>query len=1187
MVTIVIVRNPFEPWNGREVQKIEYKGSVGMLLALYSVNGAELQATINGYCTANTTQVNDGDFVVIFPVVEKGGGKSILGVIAAVALSVVSMGVAAGVAGAGWGTLSMAGVSATAAVGGYLAAAAVMFLGSSLVGRFMGTKVDTGKYSLENNPTYSWGDVQTMEGQNNAISVTYGKVMSAGQSIGKYVNVIDNKEYLNWLVSAGEGPLVISNIKLNDNDVGYYEGITVETREGTNDQEVISNFNDTYFTKSMGYQLLDDADRIDTAQGNATQGLVVKVEFSQGLYYANNNGSLGNAWVDLEGYYSKDGGEWVKFIAERITGNQASALRKEWRKDNLAAGEYRVLMRVTGRSHAVNNSRAAVRVYWNSLTSIVYDDFAYPCTALIGLKAMATDQISGNPNLKFTKERAKVWVYNPYTLAYEEKPANNPAWASYDMVHMARELYNINTNAYEIEVRGAKKETMLYDQFAEWAEFCESKKLYINIEINTVGEMLDVINQNIANVGRGMVVRFGTRYGCVWDCVKQPVQMFGMGNIIAGSFAEEFLATNDRANCVEVTYTDAESDYSRQTVTVYSDTYDEDPEEKAAQITFNGITSYNQAYREAKYQLYCNKYQLRTVSFEANIDAIACTIGDVILVAHDVPKWANSGRIYKVEDQQLTLPVQLDNKSGSYRIMYRTVNDNLYSSSVSIVSNQDGWCVVNVATPFNADDPPQKHDVFDIALANVGSKPFIVKSITRAQDFTRKIECIEYNENLYNENYTIPPINYTPMGDMAQNVTGLNASQVTYVGRDGKKMSRLYASWNMPDNGGNFTVLISEDGGVNYSMLYSGISNTEIKADVTANTVYWIKVITTLGLSQSSGVTYGPIKIGADSLPPNVISLDAEVTADGLRRYYWNFEYPDPNDIAGFRLKYIQGTNPTWAKAYDVQEGLVVSQPFETKTVRQGAHTIMIKAVDNSGQESANFAACVVYFDDPLEDNVLYKKDFSENLWADVETDGVKNQSDGFIHAQQVSYRYSTPDAFFYGAPDDYFYNEQYASFYMDALFTAPASGNFWLQYDVSGAANLVYRIKNKDTIFKQYSTKVEVKAGDVVEIRIENQEGTTDTIIRKLIAVIDVPDREEHFKDIVVPVGGVELPIVTPNYQTTAVRLNSVQVVDGKAIFPQIVSYTPCVIKMVDGSGNAVATTADITWQGFVNETM
>ena len=149
MVTIVIVKNPFEPWNGREVQRIEYSGSLGMLLALYSKSGAELQGTINGYLACNEAQIKDGDFVVIFPVVEKGGGKSILGVIAAVALSVVSMGAGAAVAGVS----SLGAATGLAAVGGYLTAAAIMFIGSSLIGRFMGAKADTGRYDYENNPT--------------------------------------------------------------------------------------------------------------------------------------------------------------------------------------------------------------------------------------------------------------------------------------------------------------------------------------------------------------------------------------------------------------------------------------------------------------------------------------------------------------------------------------------------------------------------------------------------------------------------------------------------------------------------------------------------------------------------------------------------------------------------------------------------------------------------------------------------------------------------------------------------------------------------------------------------------------------------------------------------------------------------------------------------------------------------
>lgn len=88
-----------------------------------------------------------------------------------------------------------------------------MFIGSSLIGRtFYGTS-DLGAYgSYENNPTYSWSDVQTMEGQNNAIAITYGTVKSAGQTISKFVSIASDKEYLNWLIAAGEGPLTISNV---------------------------------------------------------------------------------------------------------------------------------------------------------------------------------------------------------------------------------------------------------------------------------------------------------------------------------------------------------------------------------------------------------------------------------------------------------------------------------------------------------------------------------------------------------------------------------------------------------------------------------------------------------------------------------------------------------------------------------------------------------------------------------------------------------------------------------------------------------------------------------------------------------------------------------------------------------------------------------------------------------------
>ena len=257
MVTLVIVKNPFAPQDGREVKYIEPKGTLADLLEEYHMPGVELQATVNGY-TVDDKEIMDEDFIVIYPVIEKGdkGGKGILGIVAAIALSVVAFGVGGAFASVGMDGLH-AGMWAVGAshfgLTSYLGMAAVMFLGSSLMGRFMGQKVDTGSYGGEkDDPSYSWGGVQTMEGQNNSIPLTYGVVKSAGQTISKYVNVDDNDEYLNWLVAAGEGELTsIYDVRLNDNPYKNYSDVSVEVRNGTNDQTIIDGFGDVYNTKNV------------------------------------------------------------------------------------------------------------------------------------------------------------------------------------------------------------------------------------------------------------------------------------------------------------------------------------------------------------------------------------------------------------------------------------------------------------------------------------------------------------------------------------------------------------------------------------------------------------------------------------------------------------------------------------------------------------------------------------------------------------------------------------------------------------------------------------------------------------------------------------------------------------------------------------------------------------------------
>ena len=95
-------------------------------------------------------------------------------------------------------------------------------------------------------------------------------------------------------------------------------------------------------------------------------------------------------------------------------------------------------------------------------------------------------------------------------------------------------------------------------------------------------------------------------------------------------------------------------------------------------------------------------------------------------------------------------------------------------------------------------------------------------------------------------------------------------------------------------------------------------------------------------------------------------------------------------------------------------------------------------------------------------------------------------------------------------------------------------------------------------------------------------------TIVKALTVYIDVPDRNEHFEDLTIPINGCELPIVTPHYHTTAVRIDAVQGdSSGTILQPIIISRNPCVVKLVNQNGETVSGTVDISWQGYVEEVL
>ena len=872
----------------------------------------------------------------------------------------------------------------------------------------------------------------------------------------------------------------------------------------------------------------------------------------------------------------------------------------------LEPAQYEVRVRCTHKDDT--STRTANKIQWVGITQIIYDDFRYPGKALLGLKALATDQLSGSdPQLTCMISRSLVWVWNPDTKAYEQKPAANPAWAAYDILHQCRKLTSVDGKDSFVAT-GIPYENIDYDAFNAWADMCDANNIDFNYLYDSAMKLYDAL-QYPCRVGYGAIVLIGTKVSCIYDCASDPVQLFTVANIKKDSFSNEYQSTDDRANCIEVSFINKDKNYERDVLAVYSDAYnDSDVPSQPTQVELMGCTDVNQAYRYGAYKLRSNKYEIRTVSFEAFADAIACQIGDVILVQEDIMDWGVGGRIVAIDGNVVTIDQPADTLSDVTTMLIRgnSTDKPSYYNISSIAGNK----VTLASAPSDA----EPDCIYVIGHKGHEAKKFRVLSISASHsDEARTIQAIEYYPELYDMDVTNLP-EVERYDDTVEPPKNLILSTEKYCEADSTITNLVHATWINPRTLNPVVMEVSNDG-ENWIYEKKFVSGeTQYTLNALSMKTYYVRLcaVNDVGI-KSEYCTNNILTNGTDALPPDVKTINVEKMASGLRRYWWDFDYPYPNDIKGFRIKYTQGSELNWDAGIPVQEGLIVTQPYETQTVRQGTHAVMIKAVDNAGNESKNFAYCILDLGDLLEQNVLVENDFKADTWKALTSNTGKIMQDGYIHAVNDIYMWPTATGYRWSSADDFAWKSNFKQYEVLTRMTAPASGQFWLEYDIDGPAIVYYRkalstpywrkidynrpFWQKDSadstvypiandLWKQYSDRLYVNKGEWIEIKIVALNNTSqETVIKSLKAFIDVPDRNEHFEDLKVPDEGITLPIVTPNYKTVVCHLDAIQD-SGTAVGLKILSRTPCVIQLIDVKGDAVSGAADISWQGYEDDT-
>lgn len=614
----------------------------------------------------------------------------------------------------------------------------------------------------------------------------------------------------------------------------------------------------------------------------------------------------------------------------RISGATTSAKRKVYTRDNLPAGQYDIRSRF--RTVPPAGSRHVNATYFEYFDEIVYDDFTYPGTALLAVRALATDQLSGSlPKVDVLATRSTVPVWTG--SAYEDKDASNPAWAAYDMLHNS--VYG----------GGAAHSRIDFDAFLAWADWCDAKGYKVHFygdSILNLRKALDVIALN----GRAVVVQMGNRFTVLVDQPETlPVQrfLFTTGNIVKDAYTEEFLAMDDRADAVEVTYYDAELDYSRQTVEIQTAGYDaSDREVRKSSITLYGCTSRQQAANYGKFLLLCNRYLTLTATWDADADALACLPGDVVEVAHDVPQIGCSGRVVAATANTVQLDQPVNIEAGkTYQVTVRHQDDD--SRETLAIGNSPGT-TDTLALTSSWTKIPAQYAVYSFGEVNRLTKLFRVLKITRSQDLRRRITAIEYVPEIYDDYAIISEVENP--SDLT--FRDLKAIETWEIGTDGTAQSVFHLSWRGTAIGG-WNVFYKQSGGAWQNAGWTAIPSFILYGLAVGQTY-------TIAVSRSTpenGLTVTVTPVGKEAPPSDVTGFLVQQTDRDLR-FMWD-HVPDA-DLWGYEIR-IGGTS--WANATTIIDGIQENAATWTPPV-SGTYTFRIKAVDQSGLYSANEATAAV-----------------------------------------------------------------------------------------------------------------------------------------------------------------------------------------------------------------------------------
>ncbi|SPL69135.1 TipJ family phage tail tip protein [Acinetobacter stercoris] len=566
---------------------------------------------------------------------------------------------------------------------------------------------------------------------------------------------------LSWgeIESVNEGLIYAEDTPLKDSNGAWnFQNISVETRNGTNDQEYIKGFPDITSESQINVELKNSTPWVKSITNLDLDSVSIRMRFDA-LREQKDNGDVTGTTVEYAIDLQTDGGTWTEVIKAKVSDKTSPNYERQHRIE-LPKADHGWQIRARRLTPDSTSDLISNKMYVRAMVESIDAKLAYPNIALLYLQY---DAGTFGGNVAKISARAKgiripvATNYDPETGKYtgmwdglyKEAYTTNPAW----------HFLNICLNKdYGL---GNRIDAAMIDKWSVYqlAQYCDERvpdgkggfepRFTLNVYLQAQEDAWSIL-QKIAASFRAFIFWDGQKIQLGADVPQDSVYTYTSANII-GLPEYSGTAAEDRHNVFVVKWDNPNNRFKTESLIVRDEQSIATQGIKKLEIEAWGVTSEGQAQRAGQWALKSEKYETRTVTFKVGLDALVRDesylpqVGRVIELAD--PLFAgreNGGRITAVSKDLLSITLDRDDvvcRAGDRLV----VNGDNGRAQARVVSEIQGR-VVTVVAPF---DSVSAQHVWAIDAQDLATMKFRVISITQDEQHEFTITGLQYNPAKY------------------------------------------------------------------------------------------------------------------------------------------------------------------------------------------------------------------------------------------------------------------------------------------------------------------------------------------------------------------------------------------------------------------------------------------------------